>query len=76
MKITLDTVGSGVGNISENDINLASGSGAVVYGFNVTLPAAVKRVAMRENVEVRIFKVIYELIDDKAIYERITGTRN
>ncbi len=63
-EITLDTVGSGVGNISENDINLASGSGAVVYGFNVTLPAAVKRVAMRENVEVRIFKVIYELIDD------------
>ncbi len=63
-EVILDVVGSGVGNISENDINLAAGSGAVIYGFNVTLPANVKRLAMRENVEIKIFKVIYELIDD------------
>ena len=63
-EVSLDTVGTGVGNISENDVNLAASSGAVIYGFNVNLPGAVKRLAMREKVEVKIFKVIYELIDD------------
>lgn len=63
-EISLNTVSSGVGNVSENDINLANGSDAIIYGFNVSLPAAVKRLAMRENVPVRIYKVIYELIDD------------
>lgn len=57
-------VSSGVGNISENDIRRAAGSDAVVYGFNVQLPPAVKRLAARDKVPVRIFKVIYELIDD------------
>lgn len=63
-EVVLDTVATGVGNISENDVNLASSSKSVIYGFNVTLPAAVKRVAMREKVEIKIYKVIYELIDD------------
>lgn len=57
-------IGSGVGNISENDIRLAAGSEAIIYGFNVQLSSAVKRLAMQENVTIRIFKIIYELIDD------------
>jgi len=63
-ELTVRIVSSGVGNITENDIRLASGSGAVVYGFNVELPPAVKRLAARDKVSVRIFKVIYELLDD------------
>lgn len=63
-ELTVRIVGSGVGNITENDIRLAGGSGAVVYGFNVELPPAVKRLAARDKVSVRIFKVIYELLDD------------
>lgn len=63
--ITLRIVGSGVGTISESDIRLAAGSGdTIIYGFNVELPPAVKRLAMRDKVQVRIFKVIYELLDD------------
>ncbi|HEY5695633.1 MAG TPA: translation initiation factor IF-2 [Candidatus Saccharimonadales bacterium] len=64
-EVTLRIMGSGVGNISENDIRLAESSeNAIVYGFNVELPPAVKRLAMRDRVQVRLYKVIYELLDD------------
>lgn len=63
-QITLRIVGSGVGNISENDVRLAADGDTIIYGFNVELPPAVKRLAMRDKVQVRIFKVIYELLDD------------
>lgn len=63
-EITLRIIGNGVGNISESDIRLAESSNAIIYGFNVELPPAVKRLAMRDKVQVRIFKVIYELLDD------------
>lgn len=57
-------ISSGVGNISENDIRMAQSSHAVVYGFNAQLPPAVKRLAQRDKVPVRLYKIIYELIDD------------
>lgn len=63
-EITLRVIGSGVGSISENDIRLAANENTIIYGFNVELPPAVKRTAMRDKVQVRIFKVIYELLDD------------
>lgn len=63
-EVTLRIIGSGVGNISENDIRLAADEKTVVYGFNVDLPPAVKRLATRDKVQVRLYKVIYELIDD------------
>ena len=63
-EITLRIIGSGVGNISENDIRLASDENTIIYGFNVELPPAVKRLAMRDKVQVRLYKVIYELLDD------------
>lgn len=63
-QISLRIIGSGVGNISESDIRLAESSGAIIYGFSVDLPPAVKRLAMRDKVQVRIYKVIYELLDD------------
>ena len=62
--INLRVIGSGVGNINESDIRLADSSQAIVYGFNIDLPPAVKRLAMRDRVQVRLFKVIYELLDD------------
>ncbi len=63
-EITLRVIGSGVGNISENDIRLAGDGQTIIYGFNVGLPPAVKRLAQRDKVEVRLYKVIYELLDD------------
>jgi translation initiation factor IF-2 len=63
-EIAIRIVSQGVGGISENDIRRAAGDKTVVYGFNVELPPAVKRLAMRDKVEVRLYKVIYELLDD------------
>lgn len=63
-EINLNVVGSGVGNISENDIHLASGKDTIIYGFNVAIPTAIKQIASRDHVPVRIFNVIYKLLDD------------
>lgn len=63
-EVNLHIIGTGVGNISEKDIQLATGKNTVIYGFNVELPPSVKRLASREKTEVRIYRVIYELLDD------------
>ncbi|MBN1966377.1 MAG: translation initiation factor IF-2 [Anaerolineae bacterium] len=53
-----------VGNISENDIMLASVSGAIVLGFNVRADAAARRVAENDGVDIRLYTIIYKLIED------------
>ncbi|MEP7205094.1 MAG: translation initiation factor IF-2, partial [Candidatus Saccharibacteria bacterium] len=63
-EIALRVITSGVGNITENDIRFASDANTIIYGFNVTLPPAVKQLAARDKVQVRLYKVIYELLDD------------
>ena len=63
-EITLRIVGSGVGNITENDVRLAADNHTIIYGFNVMLPPAVKQLSSRDKIEVRLYKVIYELLDD------------
>lgn len=63
-QITLHIIGSGVGNITENDIRLASDRQTIVYGFNVDMSSAVKQLAARDKIQVRMFKVIYKLLDD------------
>ena len=62
--IDLRIIGSGVGNINESDVRLADSSDAIIYGFNVEIPPAVKRLASRDHVRVCTYKVIYELLDD------------
>jgi len=66
-EITLHVIGSGVGNITENDIRLASDKKTIVYGFNVAISTAVKQLALRDKVEVRMFNVIYKLLDDARL---------
>lgn len=63
-ELTVKVVASGIGNVNENDIRTASSSGAVVYAFNVQLPPAIKRLANRDQIHVRMYKIIYELLDD------------
>lgn len=63
-EINLHIVSSGVGNINENDIRMASDKSTIIYGFNVIIPTAVKQLANRDEVNVRLFKVIYKLLDD------------
>jgi len=66
-EVTLHIVSSGVGNVTENDIRQASDGKTVIYGFNVDLPPAVKQLATRERAEVRLYRVIYELLDDAKL---------
>lgn len=63
-EVAVRVVGSGVGPINENDLRLAVTSGAIVYGFNVTMPPGIKQTASRDRISVRLYKIIYELIDD------------
>ncbi|MBC7565025.1 translation initiation factor IF-2 [Candidatus Saccharibacteria bacterium] len=63
-QVNLHVISSSVGNITENDIRLAGDNKTVIYGFNVDMPPAVKRTATRERTEVRVYKVIYELLDN------------
>lgn len=63
-QVSLHIVSTGVGNITENDIRLAADEKTVIYGFNIELPPAVKRLATRERTQVRLYRVIYELLDD------------
>ena len=70
-KISIDIVYSGVGAITENDILLASASKAVVVGFHVRVNPGVNTLAKRECVEIRLYSIIYELLED--ITEALTG---
>ena len=63
-EITLNIVHTGVGDISENDVYMAAGGNTVIYGFNVNIPINISKLAARDGVPVRLYKVIYELIDD------------
>jgi translation initiation factor IF-2 len=63
-EVAIRVISSGVGAVTENDIRLASTSSAIVYGFNVVIPAGIKRLASRDKISIRTYKVIYELIDD------------
>ena len=63
-EVAVRVVSSGVGVINESDVHTAATAGAVLYGFSTSLPNHVKQLASRDKVPVRIYSVIYELIDD------------
>ena len=57
-------IGSGIGGITEGDANLALASKALLFGFNVRADPAAKKIIERENIDLRYYSVIYELLDD------------
>lgn len=64
-EVAVKIVASGVGDITEGDVRAASSTNkAVIYGFNVNLSPQVKQLAARARVEIRLYKIIYELLDD------------
>ena len=70
-KIDLEIIHSAVGPISESDILLASASNAVVVGFNVKVENTAVSAARREGVQVKLYSIIYELLDQ--IKEAMAG---
>jgi len=63
-EVAVDIVASGVGGITESDINLALTTGAIVLGFNVRAGGSARALAEKEEVEVRYYSVIYNLLDE------------
>ena len=63
-KIAVNVVHSGVGAITENDVLLAKSSGGIVVGFHVRVNPGVNALAKKENVEIRLYSIIYELLED------------
>ena len=62
--ITIRILAADVGNISENDVNLASASGAIIIGFSVDVDNAAHRTADRMGVDIRLYNIIYKLFED------------
>ena len=63
-EVTLNIVATGVGDVTENDVYMATGENTVIYGFNVTVPTNIAKMAARDGVAIKCYKVIYELLDD------------
>lgn len=62
-KIDIEFIHAAVGPITESDILLASASNAVVIGFNVKVESSASQAAKREGVQIKLFSIIYELVD-------------
>src|SRR6187455_298567 len=63
-EVRVNVIHTGVGGITENDVNLASASNALVVGFNVRPSAEARQLAEREGVDIRTYRVIYQLTQD------------
>ncbi len=63
-EVVVKCIHGGVGAINESDVSLASASNAIIIGFNVRPDATAKATAEREGVDVRLYKVIYQAIED------------
>ncbi len=63
-EVAVRVVGSSVGVVNDNDIHMAKSANAIIYGFNTSVANNIKRLASRDQVSIRLFTVIYELIDD------------
>jgi translation initiation factor IF-2 len=63
-EVTVAVIHSGVGGITASDVNLAAASNAIVVGFNVRPNAEAKALAEREGVDIRTYRVIYQLTED------------
>lgn len=70
-KIAVDVVMNSVGAITENDIMLASASDAIIVGFHVRVNPGVNELAKKQKVEIRLYSIIYELLED--ITDALTG---
>lgn len=69
-EVMVNYIETGIGNITESDIRLAGTSDSVIYGFNVETTPVAKRMAENQEVEIKQYKIIYELIED--IKNRLT----
>ncbi len=63
-EVKIDIIHAGVGNITETDVMLATASKAIIIGFNIRPDTNVLKIAKSEKVDIRLYKIIYDLIDE------------
>ncbi|MGB2782566.1 MAG: translation initiation factor IF-2 [Atribacterota bacterium] len=63
-EVKMDIIHSGVGSITETDVMLASASQAIIVGFNIRPDTNIQKIAKLEKVDVRLYRIIYNLIDE------------
>jgi len=63
-EVQVNIISSGIGGITENDVNLAITSGAIIVGFNVRADSTTRRMAESEGVDIRYYSIIYQLLDE------------
>ena len=63
-EVVVKVIHGGVGTINESDVSLAAASNAIIIGFNVRVDSMAKSTADREHVDVRLYRVIYQAIED------------
>lgn len=63
-EVRIEVIHQGIGGITETDVNLAAASDAVIIGFNVSPLGKAKSVAEQEQVDIRVYSIIYEVIED------------
>ncbi len=74
-EVKVNVLMSSVGGISESDVNLAVTSNAIMIGFNVRAEASARKLAQAQNVEIRYYSIIYEMLDDvKQAMSGLLGT--
>ena len=66
-EVALSIVGSSIGSVNENDLYLAKTTGSIIYGFNINIGNNILHQAQRDHIEIKNYKIIYELIDDVKI---------
>jgi translation initiation factor IF-2 len=70
-QVSLEIIHSGVGTITESDVHLASASRGLILGFHTRIDVGVSDIAKREGVQIKLYSIIYELIDE--IKEAMAG---
>ena len=63
-EVSVNVISSGVGGITESDVNLALASSAMIIGFNVRADASARKLIEAESIDLRYYSIIYEVIDD------------
>jgi translation initiation factor IF-2 len=63
-EVGIEYIRRGVGDITESDVKLAQTSGSVIFGFNIQPTTVAKRLAEMNNVEIKSYRIIYELVED------------
>ena len=63
-EVRVNVIHSGVGGVSESDVMLAAASNAIIIGFNIIAPPAARAAAEAEQVDIRLYRVIYDCLED------------